>query len=94
MADGRGGNRRRRAAGLAAAIELRARGVGEVVVIEREAEVGGIPRHAATRALGARPAPPAERAAYARRYAGLARVAGVDVLTETMATGWVTAPSS
>ncbi|MCU1716808.1 NAD(P)/FAD-dependent oxidoreductase [Pseudomonas sp. 5P_3.1_Bac2] len=32
-------------AGLAAAIELRRQGVGEVLVLEREAEAGGIPRH-------------------------------------------------
>lgn len=76
-------------AGLAAAIELRARGVGEVVVIEREAEVGGIPRHARHQGFGVRDLRrPLSGPAYARRYAGLARVAGVDVLTETMATGW------
>ena len=76
-------------AGLAAAIELRARGVGEVVVIEREAEVGGIPRHARHPGFGVRDLRrPLSGPAYARRYAGLARVAGVDVLTETMATGW------
>ena len=33
-------------AGLAAAIELRGRGVGDVLVIEREREAGGIPRKA------------------------------------------------
>ena len=76
-------------AGLAAAIELRARGVGEVVVIEREAEVGGIPRHARHQGFGVRDLRrPLSGPAYARRYAGLARAAGVDVLTETMATGW------
>jgi thioredoxin reductase len=76
-------------AGLAAAIELRARGVGEVVVIEREAELGGIPRHARHQGFGVRDLRrPLSGPAYARRYAGLARVAGVDVLTETMATGW------
>ena len=39
-------------AGLAAAVELRRRGVREVVVLEREAEAGGIPRHAGSRASG------------------------------------------
>jgi thioredoxin reductase len=76
-------------AGLAAAVELRARGAGEVVVIEREAEVGGIPRHARHQGFGVRDLRrPLSGPAYARRYARLARAAGVDVLTETMATGW------
>ena len=76
-------------AGLAAAIELRARGVGEVVVIEREAEVGGIPRHARHQGFGVRDLRrPLSGPTYARRYAGLARVARVELLTETMATGW------
>ena len=76
-------------AGLAAAIELRARGAGEVVVIEREAEVGGIPRHARHQGFGVRDLRrPLSGPAYARRYARLARAAGVDLLTETMATGW------
>ncbi|MCO7610188.1 NAD(P)/FAD-dependent oxidoreductase [Pseudomonas chlororaphis] len=34
-------------AGLAAAIELRRQGIGPVLVIERESEAGGIPRHCA-----------------------------------------------
>jgi len=79
-------------AGLAAAIELRARGVGEVVVVEREAEAGGIPRHAHHQGFGLRDLRrPLSGPAYARRYAGLARAAGVEVLTETMATGWADA---
>ena len=32
-------------AGLAAAARLRARGITDVVVLEREAEAGGVPRH-------------------------------------------------
>jgi thioredoxin reductase len=76
-------------AGLAAAIELRRRGVGEVVVIEREAEAGGIPRHACHQGFGARDLRrPLNGPAYARRYAGLAHGAGVELLSETMATGW------
>ena len=44
--------------GLAAAIALRRRGLRDVVVIEREAEPGGIPRHARPPGLrAARPAP-------------------------------------
>jgi thioredoxin reductase len=76
-------------AGLAGAIELRRRGVGEVVVIEREAAVGGIPRHAQHQGFGVRDLRrPLSGPAYARRYVEQARAAGVEVLTETMATGW------
>ncbi len=76
-------------AGLAAAIELRRRGVADVVVIEREAEAGGIPRHARHQGFGARDLHrPLTGPAYARRYVDLARGAGVELLTETMATGW------
>ena len=76
-------------AGLAAAVELRRRGVGDVVVIEREAEPGGIPRHARHQGFGLRDLRrPLSGPAYARRHADLARGAGVDLLTETMATGW------
>jgi thioredoxin reductase len=76
-------------AGLAAAIELRRRGVGGVVVIEREREAGGIPRHARHQGFGLRDLRrPLSGPAYARRYAERARVAGAEVLTETMVTGW------
>jgi thioredoxin reductase len=76
-------------AGLAAAIELRRRGVGEVVVLEREAEAGGIPRHARHQGFGLRDLRrPLSGPAYARRYAELARAAGVELATETMVTGW------
>jgi thioredoxin reductase len=66
--------------------------VGDVVVLEREPEAGGIPRHAPHQGFGLRdlrralPGP-----AYARRYAELARAAGAEVLTETMVTGWARA---
>ena len=80
-------------AGLAAAIELRRRGAGEVVVIERETDAGGIPRHARHQGFGARDLRrPLSGPAYARRYAEMARAAGVEVLTETMATGWASGP--
>ncbi len=80
-------------AGLAAAIELRRHGAGEVVVIEREADAGGIPRHARHQGFGARDLRrPLTGPAYARRYAEMALASGVEVLTETMATGWGPAP--
>ena len=76
-------------AGLAAAIELRRRGVGDVVVVEREAEPGGIPRHARHQGFGLRDLRRVSTGpAYARRYGELARRAGVELLTETMVTGW------
>jgi thioredoxin reductase len=76
-------------AGLAAAAELRRLGVAEVVVIEREAEPGGIPRHARHQGFGLRDLRrPLSGSAYARRYAELVRAAGAELLLETMVTGW------
>jgi thioredoxin reductase len=76
-------------AGLAAAVELRRLGVGEVVAIERERGPGGIPRHARHQGFGLRDLRrPLSGPAYARRYADLARAAGAELLLETMVTGW------
>lgn len=76
-------------AGLAAALELRRRGVADVVVIEREAEPGGIPRHARHQGFGLRDLRrPLSGPRYARRYAELAAEAGAELRTETMVTGW------
>jgi thioredoxin reductase len=76
-------------AGLAAAIELRRLGVADVVVIEREAEAGGIPRHARHQGFGLRDLRrPLSGPAYARRYVEQARSAGAELLLETMVTGW------
>ena len=76
-------------AGLATAVELRRRGVREVVVLEREPEAGGIPRHAKHAGFGLRDLRrPLSGPAYARRWVELARQAGVEVLEETMVTGW------
>jgi thioredoxin reductase len=75
-------------AGLAAAVELRRRGLSEVVVLEREGEAGGIPRHARHQGFGLRDLRrPLTGPAYARRWADLARKAGAEVLEETMVTG-------
>jgi thioredoxin reductase len=80
-------------AGLAAAVELRRRGVREVVVLEREEAAGGIPRHARHQGFGLRDLRRALTGpAYARRWADLAREAGAEVFEETMVTGW--GPSS
>ena len=76
-------------AGLAAALEARHRGAGDVVVLEREAEPGGIPRHADHQGFGARDLRRVLRGPdYARRYADLARGAGAEIRTEAMVTGW------
>lgn len=76
-------------AGLAAALELRRRGVPDVLVLEREAEAGGIPRHAQHQGFGLRDLRrPLSGPRYARRYAELATAAGAKLRTETMVTAW------
>jgi thioredoxin reductase len=75
-------------AGLACAIELRRRGFDDVLVLDREAEAGGIPRHSAHQGFGLRDlhrVMPGPR--YARRYVELARRAGARVLEEATVTG-------
>jgi thioredoxin reductase len=75
--------------GLAAAIELRRRGIDSVTVIEREQEAGGIPRHCHHVGFGVRDLRRIlSGPRYARRYADLAHRSGVDVMTETMVTDW------
>jgi thioredoxin reductase len=75
--------------GLAAATALRRAGAGRVVVLEREAEAGGIPRHARHQGFGMRdlrralPGPD-----YAARIARAAVVAGAELRADTQATGW------
>ena len=64
-------------AGLAAALELRRRGVADVLVLEREPAAGGIPRHAQHQGFGLRDLRrPLSGPSYARRYAELAAAAG------------------
>ena len=76
-------------AGLAAAVELRRRAVTDVVVLEREAALGGIPRHAQHQGFGLRDLHrPLSGPGYARRYAELAAAAGAELRAETMVTGW------
>ena len=76
-------------AGLAAALELGRRGVADVLVLEREAMPGGIPRHAQHQGFGLRDLRrPLSGPSYARRYAELAAAAGAELRTETMVTGW------
>jgi hypothetical protein len=62
-------------------VELRRRGVGEVVVIEREATAGGIPRHSNHQGFGLRDLHRVlSGPRYACRYVDLARRSGADVL--------------
>ena len=76
-------------AGLACAIELRRRGAGEVLVVDREAQAGGIPRHSAHQGFGLRDLRRIMSGPrYAERYVELARRAGADLREETMVTGW------
>jgi thioredoxin reductase len=76
-------------AGLACAIELRRRGVGEVLVLEREARAGGIPRHCDHQGFGVRDMKRLlSGPSYAHRYLSAARAAGCHVEEEAMVTGW------
>ena len=76
-------------AGLAAALELRRRDTRDVLLLEREADAGGIPRHAQHQGFGLRDLRrPLSGPAYARRYLRLAEEAGAEIRTETMVTGW------
>lgn len=88
-------------AGLTAAAALAGTIDGEVRVLERETEPGGIPRHSDHTGYGLRDLRRVLTGpAYARRLAEAARHAGAVVATRTMVTGWdgerrleVTAPS-
>src|SRR2546430_14667587 len=76
-------------AGLACAIELRRRGVADVLVLEREQHAGGIPRHSAHQGFGVRDMRRVMSGPrYARRYRELARRAGARVEEGAMVTGW------
>jgi thioredoxin reductase len=76
-------------AGLAAAIELRRLGAGRVLVVDREAEAGGIPRHSAHTGYGLRDLHRVMTGpGYARHYAQAAARAGVQIRAQTTITGW------
>jgi thioredoxin reductase len=75
--------------GLTAATALCEAGAGKVVVLEREAEPGGIPRHAKHPGFGMRDLHRAlSGPRYAERLADRAVAAGVDLRIQTQATGW------
>jgi thioredoxin reductase len=76
-------------AGLACALELRRRAVPDVVVLDREEQAGGIPRHCAHQGFGLRDLRrPLNGPGYARRYVELATEAGAEVRTASTVTGW------
>ncbi|MCB9946025.1 MAG: FAD-dependent oxidoreductase [Geminicoccaceae bacterium] len=74
-------------AGLAAARELRANGAGKVVVLDREPEAGGIPRHCGHYPFGMRELKRVLRGPdYARRLADRADAAGAEIRPSTSVT--------
>jgi thioredoxin reductase len=76
-------------AGLTAAAELAPHADGEVRVIDREAEAGGIPRHSDHLGYGVRDLRRfISGPAYARRLTAMASDAGAVLQTSAMVTGW------
>lgn len=74
-------------AGLSAALKLRQEGVNSVLVLDREPEAGGIPRHCGHSPYGMREFQRILRGpAYAARLVREAREAGVQVLTDLTVT--------
>ena len=77
-------------AGLAAALELRRLGVEGVRVVERETEVGGIPRLCHHGGFGMRDLHRLQNGpAYARSYHTRVADVGVEVIPSAMITGWL-----
>jgi thioredoxin reductase len=75
--------------GLTAAGALAARVDGDVLVIEREAATGGIPRHSDHPGYGMRDLKRfISGPAYAKRLTAMAQDAGATLETEAMVTGW------
>ncbi|HYB89070.1 MAG TPA: FAD-dependent oxidoreductase [Streptosporangiaceae bacterium] len=80
-------------AGLAAGIELRRLGVSRVLIVDREAEAGGIPRHSAHTGYGLRDLHRVMTGpGYARHYVQAAVRAGAEVRAGTTVTGWPVRP--
>jgi len=80
-------------AGLSAAAELRRLGVAPVLVADREAEAGGVPRHSWHTGYGLRDLRRVMTGpAYARSLVSAALAAGAELRTGTTVTGWTTGP--
>jgi NADPH-dependent 2,4-dienoyl-CoA reductase/sulfur reductase-like enzyme len=76
-------------AGLAAALALRRRGVARVLLVDREADAGGIPRHSDHIGFGVRDLHRLlSGPQYAARYVRLAQDAGVEIRTGATVTDW------
>ncbi|MET9658373.1 NAD(P)/FAD-dependent oxidoreductase [Streptomyces sp. NPDC006510] len=76
-------------AGLTAAAELRRLGVQHVLVVDREENAGGIPRHSDHTGYGLRDLHRVMTGpAYARHLAARAADTGAEIRTRTMVTGW------
>jgi len=76
-------------AGLAAAAQIRRAGADRVVVLDREAQPGGIPRHAKHQGFGIRDLRRVMSGpTYAARLAEAASSAGAEIRAEAQATGW------
>jgi glycerol-3-phosphate dehydrogenase len=76
-------------AGIAAALELKKRGITDVVVAEREPEAGGIPRMCGHIGFGLTDLHRVMTGpSYARKYREIADRAGIQILTSTTITGW------
>jgi len=76
-------------AGLAAAVELRRAGAGRVLLVDREAAAGGVPRHCLHTGYGLRDLHRLlDGPAYARRYVAAAAAAGAEVRAGSTVTGW------
>src|SRR5258708_15069553 len=74
-------------AGLAAAVELRRLGIEGVLVVDREREAGGVPRHCAHTGYGVRDLRRLMTGpAYARHYAAVAAAAGAEIKCRTTGT--------
>jgi glycerol-3-phosphate dehydrogenase len=76
-------------AGLSAALELKKLGVKNIVVAEREPEIGGIPRFCGHTGFGVRDFHRVlSGPSYARKYRELTEKAGIKIHTSTTITGW------
>ncbi len=76
-------------AGLSAAIELKKLGIKNVLVVEREAEAGGMPRFCHHTGFGREDLwRMMQGPSYAKYYRERAEKAGVEILASTTITGW------
>jgi len=76
-------------AGLAAALELKRLGIDDICIVEREAEIGGVPRFCHHTGFGLRDLRRVRSGpAYARDYQSRIASAKVKVETATTVTGW------